>query len=66
LFSLEMRNGLRIASEGLGYNGDELLVQADPIAEGDCARGIVVFSSPTGERPEYVVFSSSSIIKWEV
>jgi hypothetical protein len=41
-------------------------VQADPIAEGDCARGIVVFSSPTGERPEYVVFSSSSIIKWEV
>jgi hypothetical protein len=66
LFALEMENGTRFAAEGTGFNGDELLVQDDPVAEGDCARGVVIFQSTAGERPVFVVFSSSSVIKWEV
>jgi hypothetical protein len=53
LFALEMENGTRIATEGTGFNGDELLVQNDPVAEGDCVRGVVISHSPVDERPGF-------------
>jgi hypothetical protein len=66
-FSLEMPDHARIASESQGYNGDEFLVQTNlMLGAGECARGLVIFQSPKGKRPDYVVFSSSSVIKRNV
>ena len=36
------------------------------IGPGDCARGDVAFQTPNDQHPAFIVFSSSSTIKWEV
>lgn len=66
-WSLEMPNHTRIASESSGFNSDELLSQFNlQLGPNECARGLVIFQTPAGQKPAFVVFSSSSVIKWAV
>ena len=61
-FKVELPDGTR---RGRSYFGPKEPVLADAkLASGECARGWVSFEVPEGERPAYVVFQGSTMVRW--
>lgn len=65
IFSLEMPDSRRINPDG-ALSGSEDIQYDVPLLPHDCLRGDIVFQTLKGKTPKYVVFSSSSVIKWRV
>lgn len=60
--SVEMPDGRR---RGRAYLGPKEPALADAkLGGGACVRGWVSFEVPTGQRPAYVVFQGSSVLRW--
>ena len=67
LWSLEMPDGTRISADRRGFRSDDLATQFGvDVIPGDCARGKIVFQTPKGETPEFILFSGVQTVKWRV
>jgi hypothetical protein len=65
-FELQMADHTRIAPDNLAYRGDELQ-QIGVVPQGDCARGWIVYQTPQGERPAFVLFAAKPhVLRWEL
>jgi hypothetical protein len=67
-FTLSMPNGLRVTTESSGYRGDEIISQSFELKPGDCTRGFIIYQSPAGKRPKYVMLpvDGPSDFRWKV
>jgi len=60
-----MANSTVVEWDGRTYGNTGEIIGRQ-LGPNECERGLVFFATPRGRRPQYVVFSSSSVIKWRV
>ena len=62
-FTLQMPDNTRLEPD---IGAKEPALNDTTLTPGDCVRGWVTFQVPQGQKPKFVVFTGSSIIKWAV
>ncbi len=62
-FTLQMPDNTRLEAD---IEVKEPALHDTTLTPGDCVRGWITFQTPQGERPGFVIFTGSSIIKWTV
>ncbi len=62
-FTLQMPDNTRLEAD---IAVKEPALNDTTLTPGDCVRGWITFQTPQGERPKFIIFTGSSIIKWTV
>jgi hypothetical protein len=71
-FALRLQNSSRLQPEEFGEDakGKEPVLQSMYPLPGECGRGFVTFQTPTGERPELVLYDEQFVLEdtiaWKV